>query len=179
MIVVGCQSVYDCCMATEWYTSLLCRHPLQSSASACYISLFPTWFDFYISLFPTWFDFYISLFPTWFDKGVRVLCRIVVLCQYVVVCLYMIVAVWVLQCCSVSDVHDCSLSLFPTGWRGVIGCLQSQVIFRKRATHHRALLQKMTYKDKAFYDATPPCTWFGQGVRSAGAGRHSQTPESI
>ena len=158
MIVSGCQSaVYDCCRATEWYTSLLCRHPLQSSASACYI----------------------SLFPTWFDKGVRVLCRIVVLCQYVVVCLYMIVAVWVLQCCSVSDVHDCSLSLFPTGWRGVIGCLQSQVIFRKRATHHRALLQKMTYKEKAFYDATPPCTWFGQGVRSAGAGRHSQTPESI
>ena len=29
--------------------------------------------------------------------------------------------------------------------------------FRKRATHHRALLRKMTYKDKASYDSTPSC----------------------
>jgi len=33
-----------------------------------------------------------------------------------------------------------------------------QVIFRKRATNYRALLRKMTYKDKASYDSTPPCT---------------------
>ena len=33
-----------------------------------------------------------------------------------------------------------------------------QVIFRKRATNYRALLRKMTCKDKASYDATPPCT---------------------
>ena len=30
-----------------------------------------------------------------------------------------------------------------------IGCLRLQVIFRKRATNYRALLRKMTYKDKA------------------------------
>jgi len=31
-----------------------------------------------------------------------------------------------------------------------------QVIFRKRATNHRVLLQKMTYKDKASYGSSPP-----------------------
>ena len=33
-----------------------------------------------------------------------------------------------------------------------------QVISRKRATNYRALLQKMTYEDKASYDSTPPCS---------------------
>ena len=33
-----------------------------------------------------------------------------------------------------------------------------QVIFRKRATNYRALLQNMTYEDKASHDSTPPCS---------------------
>ena len=33
-----------------------------------------------------------------------------------------------------------------------------QVIFRKRATNYRALLQKMTYIDKVSYKSSPPCT---------------------
>jgi len=45
-----------------------------------------------------------------------------------------------------------------TGWRRVIGCLKLQVIFRKRATMYRALSRKMTYRDKASYDSTPPCS---------------------
>jgi len=45
-----------------------------------------------------------------------------------------------------------------TGWRRLIGCLKLQVIFRKRATNYTAILQKMTYDDKASYDVTPPCT---------------------
>ena len=43
-----------------------------------------------------------------------------------------------------------------TGWRRPIGCLKLQVIFHKRATNYKALLRKMTYKDKAYYDSTPP-----------------------
>ena len=39
-----------------------------------------------------------------------------------------------------------------TGRRGIIKYLESQVIFRKRATNYRALLRKMTYKHKASYD---------------------------
>ena len=39
-----------------------------------------------------------------------------------------------------------------TGRPRVIKCLESQVIFRKRATNYRALLRKMTYKHKASYD---------------------------
>jgi len=34
---------------------------------------------------------------------------------------------------------------------------QLQVIFRKRATNYRALLRKMTCKDKASYGSSPPC----------------------
>ena len=45
-----------------------------------------------------------------------------------------------------------------TGWRRPIGCLRLQVIFRKRATKYRALLWKMTYKDKASHGSSPPCT---------------------
>jgi len=44
-----------------------------------------------------------------------------------------------------------------TGWRRRIGCLKLQVIFRKRATIYRALLQKMTYEDKASYESSPLC----------------------
>jgi len=44
-----------------------------------------------------------------------------------------------------------------SGWQRCIGCLESQVSFCKRATNHRALLQKMTFKDKASYGSSPPC----------------------
>ena len=46
-----------------------------------------------------------------------------------------------------------------TGWRRPIGCLKSQVIFRKRATNYRAILRKMTSKDRASYGSLPPCMW--------------------
>ena len=45
-----------------------------------------------------------------------------------------------------------------TRWRNPIGCLESQVIFRKRATKYRALLREMTCKDNVFYDSSPPCS---------------------
>ena len=43
-----------------------------------------------------------------------------------------------------------------TGWLGSKGSLKLKVIFSQRATNYRALLRKMTYKDKASYDSTPP-----------------------
>ena len=45
-----------------------------------------------------------------------------------------------------------------TGWQRIIECLKLQIIFRTRATNHRALSQKMNSKDKASYDSTPLCT---------------------
>jgi len=48
-------------------------------------------------------------------------------------------------------------SALHTVWRRPIGCLKLQVIFCKRATNYRALLRKMTCKDKASYDSTPHC----------------------
>ena len=61
-----------------------------------------------------------------------------------------------------------------TEWRRPIGCLKLQVIFRKRATNYRALLQKMTYKDKASCGSSALCIlkWshLGMGwLRSAGS----------
>ena len=47
-----------------------------------------------------------------------------------------------------------------TGWRSPRGCLISCITFRKLATNYRALLRKMTYKDKASHDPTPPCTLY-------------------
>jgi len=44
-----------------------------------------------------------------------------------------------------------------TGWRRLIGCLKLQIIFCNRATNYRALLRKMTYKDKASYGSSLPC----------------------
>ena len=39
-----------------------------------------------------------------------------------------------------------------------------QIIFHKRATKYRALLRKMTYKDKGSYESSPPCTDSTMGV---------------
>ena len=44
-----------------------------------------------------------------------------------------------------------------TGWRICIGCLRLQISFRKRAIKYRALLRKMTHKDKVSYASLPPC----------------------
>jgi len=44
------------------------------------------------------------------------------------------------------------------GWRRLIGCLKLQVICHKPATNYRVLLRKITYEDKASYDAKPPCS---------------------
>jgi len=64
----------------------------------------------------------------------------------------------VLQCVAAS--YKCIMPKSPvihTEWRRPKGYLKSQVIFRKRATNHRALLRKMTFKDKASYGSTPLC----------------------
>ena len=37
-----------------------------------------------------------------------------------------------------------------------IACRKLKVSFTKRATNFRAMLRKMTYKDRASYDSTPP-----------------------
>ena len=46
---------------------------------------------------------------------------------------------------------------YDTGWRRCIACLKLQVSFRKRTTNQRALVRKMTCKDKASYASSPPC----------------------
>ena len=43
------------------------------------------------------------------------------------------------------------------GWRRLLGSPKLQIIFHKRATKYRSLLQKMTYKDKGSYASSPPC----------------------
>jgi len=50
-----------------------------------------------------------------------------------------------------------TIDVSDTGWPRLRGCLQLQVIFRKRATNYRALFRKMTYEDMASYGSSPPC----------------------
>jgi len=59
---------------------------------------------------------------------------------------------WAMRYFSMSRCQTAS----TTGQRRYIGCLNLQVSFRKRSTHHRALLREMTSKDKAFYASLPP-----------------------
>jgi len=63
-----------------------------------------------------------------------------------------------------------------TGWWRTIGCLKLQVSFRKSATNYRALLQKMIYKDAAFYGSSPPCKSFMPSKRNV---RHTKSHELI
>ena len=57
-------------------------------------------------------------------------------------------------CVDMSNVNE---ALTCTGWRRLIGSPKLQIIFHKRATKYRALLRKMTYKDKGSYESSPPC----------------------
>ena len=55
--------------------------------------------------------------------------------------------------------HDVvCMYLLHAGCRRCTGCATVQVSFRQRATNYRALLRKMTYKDKASRASSPPCT---------------------
>ena len=44
-----------------------------------------------------------------------------------------------------------------TGWRRLIGSPKLQIIFHKRATKYRSLLQKLTCKDKGSYGPSYVC----------------------
>ena len=82
-------------------------------------------------------------------------------CVYVYTCTYMHVYIHArIYTYTYTHMYLCSCAQVRhtghTGWQRPIECLQLQVIIRKRATNCRALLWKMTYKDKASYDFTPP-----------------------
>jgi len=57
--------------------------------------------------------------------------------------------------------HISKSCILCTGQRSPIGCLKLQVIFRKRATSYRALLRKITCKDKASYGCSLHCRGIG------------------
>jgi len=76
---------------------------------------------------------------------------------------------WIWVCISL---RFCATArVWATGWRIIIGCLKLQVIFRKRATNYRALLRKMTCKDKASCGSSPPCT----GCECVSVWEHART----
>ena len=74
-------------------------------------------------------------------------------CTYVkCMCVHMCkVCVYICEMYTHTYMHMC------TGCRRLIGCLELQIIFCKRATNYRVLLRKMTYKDKPSYASLPPC----------------------
>jgi len=84
-------------------------------------------------------------------------------CVNVFVCVIVCVCVFVCVCTYSNPAlanAEILRSWLATGCPRLIGCLKLQVIFRNRATDYRSLLRKMTYKDKASYGSSPPCTQF-------------------
>jgi len=65
---------------------------------------------------------------------------------------------WTGHVARIQTSHVAHIYMSHTGWQRLIGCLKLQVIFCKRATNCRALLRKMTCKNKPSYASSPPCT---------------------
>jgi len=52
--------------------------------------------------------------------------------------------------------HELEAAAYATGWWIGIECHKGQVSFCKRATKNRALLRKISFKDKASHASSPP-----------------------
>jgi len=83
---------------------------------------------------------------------------------HVRVCMYACVCVVACACVrgrrwstTAPPIYKCIRTCMHTGWRRCRGCLKLQVSFRQKATNYRALLQKMSYTDKASYASSLPC----------------------
>jgi len=81
----------------------------------------------------------------WYDSCIHMW---VFTCQHISTRVYSCIHIWI---------HIYTWYDSCTGWRRPIRCLISWITFRKLATNYRALLRKMTYKDKASYESSPPC----------------------
>ena len=67
---------------------------------------------------------------------------------------------WLISICDMT--HSYEYRCVPTAhgtieWRRLIASPKLQIILHKRAIKYRALLRKMTYKDKGSYESSPPC----------------------
>ena len=80
------------------------------------------------------------------------------MCTYIYIYIhtYSYTYTYIIYLCS--ENVNASYVTYDTGRRRPIGCLKLLVIFRKRATNHRALLWKMTCEDKASCVTRPPCS---------------------
>jgi len=54
-----------------------------------------------------------------------------------------------------------------------LGSPKLQIIFHKRATKYRSLLQKMTYKDKGSYESSPPYSYPQDGSTRRNRGEYA------
>jgi len=85
-------------------------------------------------------------------------------CVWVTLAIYQYMCIHVLCACASLAMYQhmcahvpCAQVTLATGWRRLIGSPKLQIIFHKRATKYRALLRKMTHKDKGSYESSPPC----------------------
>jgi len=88
--------------------------------------------------------------------------------MYIHIHIYIYIYIYIYTCIHVcihtyiyidTNMCQCIYIYTSTGWRRLIGSPKLQIIFHKRATKYRAILQKMTYKDKGSYESSPPCTY--------------------
>ena len=88
-------------------------------------------------------------------------------CMFIYVCMCVCVCVCVRVCIQRKGERERERGLQQvgsTGWRRLIGSPKLQIIFHQRATTYRALLRKMTYKDKGSYESSPPCRIANKGA---------------
>jgi len=86
--------------------------------------------------------------------------RYIYICMYIYTTYIYICYIYIYIYIYTAMSHDPScipMHRLDTGWRRLIGSPKLQIIFHKRASKYRSLLQKMTYKDKGSYESSPPC----------------------
>ena len=81
-------------------------------------------------------------------------CVCMCVCVCVCVCARVCVCVWLIHMCQDSFIY--APLRHHTRRRRCLICLKS---YRKRAINYRALLRKITHKDKACYASTPHYSW--------------------
>ena len=157
VVMYRCTNSCFCCFFVVYlhiYMSLIILHDkMRCEMYRCMNSYFFFRYSVYIFSQPTESHLFgICMCGVW-------VCMFVCVCEREIVCvcgrwvptvnsLYFIRVSCACEYVSVYEAVD-----LPTEWQRHTECLKLQVSFRKTATNYRALLQKMTYKDKASCDS--------------------------
>ena len=87
-----------------------------------------------------------------FGDGKLYMCICMYMCIDLYLCIYLYNEMYVY-------IYMCVYAYLRIGWRRLIGSPKLQIIFHKRATRYRSLLQQTAYKEKGSCESSPPCSY--------------------